>query len=615
MINKAQELKKANLSLPFVLIDLLVIILSLYSAFLLRFDGHITKIYFKYFSLYFLLFVIIKIVIYYFSGVYRFIWKYVSLNEITQLFKGNIYSFLVLSSITLLYKDIDCFYIFPRSVLLIDFLISFILLSGLRLANRLFVKFIVGSLLVKEKTLIIGAGDAGTQIVRNINEAGNLPYKVVGFIDDDKEKRGKTIQGIKILGSCSEIPGLVKRFSIETILIAMPSVPAVVIKDIIERVHRCGVNNIRIIPSLSELIDGKVGVEDIKKISVADLLGREELKIDTLCIEKQLKNKVILVTGAAGSIGSELCRKIAKFLPKNIIALDNNETGIFNLTEEIKNIFGSLNFIGVVGDIRDKTKINNIFNKFKPEIVFHAAAYKHVPMLETDPSEAVKTNIFGTLILSEAAFEYNTESFVFISTDKAANPISVLGATKKIAELIVQDFSQKNKGKFLSVRFGNVLESRGNVYEIFRKEIMEKRAVTVTDSKMTRYMMSISEAVFLLLEVTCLREGGLFIMDMGKQINIVDFAKEVIRLSGFEPGKDIPIVFTERRPGEKISEELLSKHENSFPTKYHKIFRVESMNQLKSNVLYDKLQNIRVLANNIASLKDFQASFKDILID
>jgi len=356
-------------------------------------------------------------------------------------------------------------------------------------------------------------------------------------------------------------------------LIAMPSAPSSAIRETVELARGAGLSKIKILPFLSELFTGELGLADIRPLRLEDLLGREPVEIDTAKIEDYLRGKRVLVTGAAGSIGAELCRQIARFGPGRLIMLDQDETGIYNIENELAERFPQLERLGLVGDIRDRARMERLFAGQEPEVVFHAAAYKHVPLMEAQPDEAVKDNILGTSILGEAALARGAEKFVLISTDKAVNPTSVMGATKRAAELVILELGRHGPTRFVAVRFGNVLGSRGSVVPLFQEQIKHRGPVTVTHPKMRRYFMVTSEAVLLVLQAGAMGEGGeVFVLDMGEPVRIVDLAKELIRFQGLEPDRDIPIVFTSPRPGEKLFEDLLTAEEGTEATEHERIF-------------------------------------------
>lgn len=588
--------------------DILVIFICLYSSFLLRFGGLIPLSYLKDFFYFSLVFVVIKIIIFSVTGIYNISWKYTSLAEILNILKSHIYSLFIFTVIFTLRKG------FPRSILVIDFFISFVSVCGLRLFSRIYFQIKQKVSLSGFRTLIVGAGDAGEQIARNILNSKDPGYLPIGFIDDDITKSGLVIHGVRVLGNRSRIAALARTLGIKVVIIAMPSVSSSVIKETVGLCRHAGIMRIKILPSINELISGTVSVKDIKDISAEDLLERQEVRVNFSLIERSLKDKKILVTGGAGSIGSELCRKVLRFSPAEIVIFDQDETGIFNIYHELKEAYPQAKIIFVVGNIRDEGKINSAFSQYRPEIVFHAAAYKHVPIMEEFPEEAVKTNIFGTLNLIQSCLKYEVEKFVLVSTDKAVCPSSVMGATKKIAEMVVHESNNNSQTRFLIVRFGNVLESRGNVLQVFRQQIETRREITITDPDMERYIITVSEAVLLLLEAISEEEGCIFVLDMGRQVKIFDLARRLIKAHGLEPDKDIPIVFTGKRPGEKLSEECFSPQEKSRTSKSNnRIFIIEPCYQLTSEQLFSCLERLQSLLVKSASREEIKLALKQFL--
>lgn len=453
-----------------------------------------------------------------------------------------------------------------------------------------------GFLKYRENTLIVGAGDAGEQILRSILSSKNSPYNPVGFVDDSSAKRGVMIHGVRVLGKISDMPKIINNYEVAQLIIALPTAGSKTIKDAVELGRKSGLKKIKIAPHINEIIGGMVSFRNLKDFGVEDLLGRERVFIDEKLIKDFIRNRTILITGAAGSIGSELSRQAAKFNPKKIVLLDQDETGIFNISKELNQDFPELEIESLVADVRDKEKIKHIFREFQPKIVFHTAAYKHVPLMEEMPDEAVKNNVFGTENLAEASLESGVERFIFISTDKSVNPVSVMGATKRIGEMICQAKNQQNRAKFISVRFGNVLDSRGSVIPIFREQIKKGGPVEVTSPEMKRYFMLIPEACILVLQAGAMGEGGeVFVLDMGEPIKIYDLAKEMIRLSGYEPDKDIAIVFTGKRPGEKIFEEILTAEEGTIATQNKKIFEAK-LSGVNPAELEEKIEKLKALA-------------------
>src|SRR3989344_650092 len=441
----------------FILADIFLIAVSFLLAFLIRFDGQIPLQYIPFISRIIALAVIFTIPIFYFQGLYSFSWSYVSTSEAVYLFKATTISFLFLGVTIFISKYFPSFKNFPRSILFISYLLVFIFCGGIRISKRVYLH-ITGSTRMskKEKTLIIGAGDAGEQILRSIISSKSSPYYPIGFVDDNPIKQGVNIHGYKVLGKISDIPKIITNYQVKELIVALPFSNNSTVKKAVELGRKSGLKKIKIAPPLSEVIDGRVSFKNL------------------------IKNKVVLVTGDAGSIGSELSRQTAKFNPSLLLLLDQDETGIFNISKELENNFSNLNIQPIIADIRDKEKIKEIFKKFQPKIIFHAAAYKHVPLMEENPDEAVKNNIFGTENLANISLKQGVEKFIFISTDKAVNPTSVMGATKRVSEMICRVYDQKNHTKFISVRFGNVLNSRGSVIPIFREQIKRGGPVQVT---------------------------------------------------------------------------------------------------------------------------------------
>ena len=451
----------------------------------------------------------------------------------------------------------------------------------------------------REATLIVGAGDTGEQILRNILSSKTGSYSPVGFVDDNQFKQGVKIHGLRVLGKISDIPAVVKKYQIKQLIIALPSANNKTIKNAVDLGRVAGLRKIKITPSLGEIIRGEGSLKNLKDVDVEDLLGRDSLKLDTKQIEEFIKDAVVLITGAAGSIGSELSRQVARIKPSLLLLLDQDETGIFTISKELERIFPDTKIRSLVVDITDKEKIDDIFLTAKPHIIFHAAAYKHVPLMESQPDEAVKNNVVGTKVLVRASINNRVKKFIFISTDKAVNPTSVMGATKRVGEMICQAYNQKSITKFISVRFGNVLDSRGSVIPIFREQIKRRGPVEVTDSRMQRYFMLTSEACLLVMQAGAMGQGGeVFVLDMGKPVKILDLAKEMIKLSGFEPDKDVPIIFIGLRPGEKLFEEILTAEEGTVATQNQKIFMaklskvdiadIEKKLDVLENLLYAK---------------------------
>ena len=443
----------------------------------------------------------------------------------------------------------------------------------------------------KKKVLIIGAGDAGAAMLREIQTTEKISYKAVGFLDDDLSKHNTYIQGVKVLGSTSEVKKFTEETEAELIIIAIPSASAQTIKSISQRCidTKC---EVKILPGIYQLIDGQVSVSRLRNVEVDDLLGREPIVLNSSEVMGYIEDQVVLVTGGGGSIGSELCRQIAEHNPKQLIILDIYENNAYDIEQELKRKLPNLNLVTLIASVRDSGKMDDVFKTYKPDIVFHAAAHKHVPLMETSPNEAVKNNILGTYKVVRCADKYGVKRFVQISTDKAVNPTNIMGATKRVCEMIIQAFSRKSKTQFVAVRFGNVLGSNGSVIPLFKRQIAEGGPVTVTHKDIIRYFMTIPEAVSLVLQAGAYAKGGeIFVLDMGEQVRIYDLAVNLIKLSGYEPFKDIDIKVTGLRPGEKLYEERLMAEEGLTKTENDRI-SIGKPIEFDDNKLFETLDKL-----------------------
>lgn len=579
----------------FVIFDTALMIISLYLAFWLRFEGAIRQEYFPGFYYALALALVIKLSLLALLGMYNFSWGLFGLREAIQLASAIVTSSALFGWLMMWLRHREPFSGFPRGVLLIDFVLTMCLLGGLRVSKRLVREIILkrnGRKDVRKKTLIVGAGEAGVQVCKEMFHHPKSDYQPVGFIDDDPAKKGLSIQGVRVLGGREKIPNVLEKLDVDEILIAIPSAESRQIRGIVEIIRKSEKKpSVKILPGLLDLFEGVVRLGYVEEIQIEDLLGREKVEISFDMIRRFVQGKKLLITGAGGSIGSELVRKCLKFEPELLAALDIDETELFNLEQALA--ARDSRFVKVVGDIRDPNKISRLFERYTPQIVIHAAAYKHVPVLEDFPEEAIKTNVWGTKILAEQALATGVEKFVNISTDKAVNPTSVMGTSKRAAEEMLRLMNLRGKTKFISVRFGNVLGSRGSVIPIFRGQIKRGGPVTVTHPEIKRYFMDTSEAVLLVLEAAALGEGGeAFVLDMGEPVKIDDLAREMIRLSGKEPDVDIPIIYTGLRPGEKLFEELLGAEEGSEPTAVKKIFKARSHNHRDEELLMNKIEKL-----------------------
>ncbi|MEW8962206.1 polysaccharide biosynthesis protein [Paraclostridium dentum] len=517
-----------------------------------------------------LTFIIVSIVILTICKCYRNLWRYAGEEELISIVFACILSIIATYSIHLLI-GIE----FQQTFYILNLIITTSLISWARLTYRTGRRVLIRSRL-KEKpsnVLIVGAGSAGDIVIQELKNNPKLLKKPIGIVDDDIKKQCRRMHNVPIIGMVKDIDSIVTKYDIDEIIIAIANISRKDKKNIIEvcKKTKC---KLKTIPGIFEIIDGKVDIKKIRDVQIEDLLGREPVKVNLDEISGYLQNKVVLVTGGGGSIGSELCRQVSSLNPKQLIILDNYENNAYAIQQELVRKYGtSLNLITVIASIREEKRMDDIFNKYKPEVVFHAAAHKHVPLMEKNPSEAVKNNIFGTKNVAVLSDKYKVKRFVLISTDKAVNPTNIMGATKRAAEMIIQAMNEKSETEFVAVRFGNVLGSNGSVIPLFKKQIEEGGPITITHPEITRYFMTIPEAVQLVIQAGAMTKGGeIFVLDMGEPVKIVDLAKNLIKLSGFEEDVDICIKFTGLRPGEKLYEELLMSEEGLTDTSHEKIF-------------------------------------------
>lgn len=578
-----------------LMVDSALVLLAYTLAFLLRFDFHVPPLYLELFWQGLLIVALVKPLIFITMGFYRRLWRYASLRDAVTIFKVV----TVASVCTWFLMTFFSFEILlPRSIVMMDWLILLFLTASSRLAPRLHNEQMNSSCENSgRRTLIIGAGEAGRLLLTEIGRQPEPDYHVVGLVDDDEAKQGMYLSNVRVMGTQEDLQELVRRYRIEDLLIAVPSARGADLRRIIENCRKTGARA-RILPAFSDIISCKVSVSQIRDIELEDLLGREPVSLDKSCIKEYLQEKVVLVSGAAGSIGSEICRQIAAFRPKKLVLLDNAETPLFYVDRELADRHPDVSIIPVLGDVRISEKIDAVFAEHKPDVVFHAAAYKHVSMIECNPIEAVSNNIRGTKVLADAAHMSGVASFVMISTDKAVNPSNIMGASKRVAEIYVQTLAMASTTKFSTVRFGNVLGSNGSVIPIFMDQIRKGGPVTVTDPNVIRYFMTIPEAAQLVLQAGCIGQGGeIFLLEMGDPVRILDLAEELVRLSGLSPHKDIDIVFTGLRPGEKLSEELLTAGEGIMETGHEKI-RVAAPVALDPEEVRNGLDQLLLLAGN-----------------
>jgi len=574
----------------FLLMDVVALLASLYGAFWLRFDGQIPLSYVRQLPWLLGLVLALKLPVFQFQGFYRMSWSYIGLSELIRVLKGVAYSSLLVGTCFFVLRELTLFSTFPRSVLLMDGALTLMLVGGGRLLKRIYLQWqhkpAQGS-----RTLIVGAGSAGEQLARNMLKESRPDHWLIGFVDDDQAKRGLFIHGLPVLGHTQSLASLIKRHEIQAIFIAMPSAPGSAVRSAVQQARQAGVKQIKVLPPLSQLFAGTVDTEQLREVNLEDLLGRSPVTIDTPMVESYLRGKRVLVTGAAGSIGSELCRQVARFEPQALWMLDQDETGLFYLERQLKERFHLLNCAPLVANVQESDVIAHLAQQHLPDVVFHAAAYKHVDLMERQPEAAIRNNVLGTLSVARAAQLASVSQFVLISTDKAVNPRSIMGASKRLAESVVLALDRhQGKTRFVAVRFGNVLGSRGSVVPLFEAQIKKRGPVTVTHPQMERYFMVTSEAVLLVLQAGAMGQGGeVFVLDMGEPVRILDLARELIELHGLEPDRDIPIVFTQPVPGEKLSEELLTAEEGTQATHHQRIFRATLKTSIADDRLWEEL--------------------------
>lgn len=565
------KLKRNQLTL--FLWDIFFISLALFLAYLIRFEGKIPDMYTDNFWVINTVFVLSFLAAYRIMGLYNSLWNYASIDEMISVILGVTLG-TALSGLVIYGGSI----LVPRSIILMMWFINVIFAGGsrmgFRVVRRVFKKTSPQNM---KKTLIMGAGSAGSMVLKELKEnRDKLNSEPVGFIDDDPAKDKKKIHGLPVLGNRTSLPRLIREKSIDEVIMAIPTASRQDMRKIIDTCKNAGVK-VKTLPGVYELINGHIKLEDIREVDIEDLLGREPVKVNMEEIAGYLQGERVLVTGAGGSIGSELCRQIIKFNPEALLLLGRGENSIFDINTELEGRDTRVSLFPIICDVKDRQALERVFVNYRPTVIFHAAAHKHVPLMEDNPVEAVKNNIFGTSNMVELADVYEAKRFVLVSTDKAVNPTSVMGTTKRISEMVMQAVSRASATKYCAVRFGNVLGSRGSVVPLFKKQIARGGPVTITHPQMTRYFMTITEAVQLVIQAGAMGEkGDIFVLDMGEPVKILDMAEDLIKLSGFEPHKDIEVMFTGIRPGEKLFEELLTSREKVSATKHERIFTAEA---------------------------------------
>lgn len=573
-------------------IDLVICFFSIVIAFLVRFNFSVPKeltteaIYFVFYTI-----LGVRFISFLISKTYKGIIKHTSSKDSQRIFITVTFGSLLFIIINLIYfYGINDTFPLPFSIIIIDYMSTLFLMITLRLLFKALYSEIINPYREKRSVIIFGAGESGIITKRTLDRDAGLKYKVLAFIDDDEKKGGKILEGVHI-ESFNKLDDLLSKNDVAQLIIAVQNISPERKKKLVDSCLNYD-TKVLTVPPVSDWINGELSFKQIKKIQIEELLEREPISLNIENIKNQLTNKTILVTGAAGSIGSEIVRQIIQFHPKKIILLDQAESPLYDMEMELKDDFDSLSYEVVIGDIRNTERLENVFKTFLPQIVFHAAAYKHVPMMENNPSESILTNVLGTKNCADLAVKYSVEKFVMISTDKAVNPTNVMGASKRIAEIYTQSLGKTVQTKFITTRFGNVLGSNGSVIPRFRQQIENGGPVTITHPDITRFFMTIPEACQLVLEAGTAGKGGeIFIFDMGESVKIIDLAKKMIKLSGLTLDKDIKITYTGLRPGEKLYEELLANEENTLPT-HHKQIMIAKVKEYDFDFISAKIQNL-----------------------
>ena len=593
-------MKKKQTSWSFVLIDTLIILITVSSFYIFK-GNNLNIIGFESISI-FLLFWLSFILGFQFFKLYRQSWKSISMYEFKLLIKSSILSMcIIVLTHFLLFSSISLTISFTMLLLIWLFIshgvISYRLLLWMYQDSK-------GNKNIKGKeTLIVGAGNAGILVLKELKKSIDSPLYPVAFIDDDPEMLNLHISGIPIVGTRENIGEVILKYNIKVVIIAIPSALGSEITQIVNKCKEHDVE-IKIFPRVSDIINGRISLNTIRDVRIEELLGRPPIELDLLSISHYIEGRIVLITGAGGSIGSEICRQVANFNPQTIILLGHGENSIYLIEKEIKQAFPHLSIETVIADIQDRKRMEHVFSAYHPQVVFHAAAHKHVPLMEYNPTEAIKNNVFGTKNVAECADKYGAEKFVQISTDKAVNPTSIMGVTKRIAELVIQSLNEKSNTNFSIVRFGNVLGSRGSVVPLFKQQIREGGPITVTHPDMTRFFMTIPEAVQLVIQAGALdTKGEIFVLDMGQPVNISDLAKKLITLSGLTLDKDIQIKYTGMRPGEKLYEELFTSEEGSIASKHELIFITRPAEFSKTHLISLLRQLEEVLYTSEESIK------------
>ena len=596
--------------LTFIFFDIIAFSTSLILAFEIRFEFN-PLINFNYnLPLFLVVFIVVKILVFYTFRLYDISWRFVSLQDLANIGKAILLSNGILFIIVYGF-NLSLFKGFPRSILLIDLIFSFMISSGLKISKRMYLEVMRQRIGVSDlkRTLIIGAGSSGEQILRDINRSEKRKFYPIGFIDDDPLKQNLYLQGVRVLGKTEDLFEIVKSYKVDSILISVLTADRKFHRKILSIAREAGVTDVKVISTINDISDSvKVRMQDVRDIDVSDLIGRQAVSINTKIIGHYLNNKRVMITGAAGSIGSEISRQVIFYEPKEIAIVDINESDLADLELQLKTIFKSGQVKMYLCDISDKNKVDKMFGSFRPDVVFHAAAYKHVPVMEKFPEEAVRVNIIGTHNLATSVQKHNVKNFVLISTDKAVNPTSIMGVSKRIAEQIVT--GMESTSTFVAVRFGNVIGSRGSALPIFLNQLKNGGPITVTHPEMKRYFMTIPEAVALVLQASATgKNGDVFILDMGEPIKIIDLVEDLIKLHNLIPNKDIKIEYTGMREGEKLVEEVLTAEEGVIPTSHEKIFKARMISTHNHESIDNMVDEFKSL-NGHTSKRDWVGIFR-----
>jgi len=584
-----------------LLLDIVVIAAAVFGSYAVRFE--LGEAFFFFLpSAYWMVGValLIKPLVFYFFGLYKRMWSYASVQDLKIIIFAVSASSVLVSLVMVLLAAAKAFTGFSRGILIIDWLLTLFLVGGVRFIFRIVAEsqnsFSSGLRKSNKRTLVIGAGDAGAMVVKELQKNPELNLSPVGFLDDNKLKMGQQIHGVPVVGNLSDIGRIIETKKIDEVIIAIPSAGGKVIRLVADVCRLKGVP-FRTMPGIYELIGGKVSVSRLREVDITDLLRRPPSYVKGELVGSVISGRMVMVTGAGGSIGRELCRQIARWSPTGLILLGHGENSIFEALLEIQESFPSLPIFPVIADIRDFPRIEEIFKKYHPEVVFHAAAHKHVPLMEMNINEAINNNVMGTRNIVKACEKFKASRLVMISTDKAIRPVNIMGASKRLAEMIVLDAAHRSKHAYCVVRFGNVLGSRGSVVPLFKRQIAKGGPITITHPDMKRYFMTIPEAVYLVLQAAGMSNGGeTFVLNMGQQVRILDLAEDLIRLSGLEPGKDIEIVYTGIRPGEKLSEDLWEEGDQFAPTQHPDISQFDDPTNLHDEELQQKINELLHLA-------------------